>query len=115
AGVAATRRGDGPAACALMTARGRHTAERIGGPGFCGKHPPPKHSVRPPKIGPIGTRGPLALAVSKGSFVTGMRRQGGRWLVDVLAPAPVPDSLHVKHVPKVLRTRLPTTGPEVSA
>jgi hypothetical protein len=105
------RSGDVGAACELMTANGRrslaaidaqdcNSTEGLSGPA--------------PKVGPVGVAKDVALTLvryANESFIAVMRRENGRWLVDLAQPAPIPRSLAHSNTPPYLIERLPLAGP----
>jgi hypothetical protein len=105
------RRGNVRTACRLMTANGRRSLAAVDGQSCDSTE---GLSGPAPKPGPAGVAKDLALLVVKypnESFIAVLRREGGRWLVDLPQPAPIPRSLASPGTPRFLVERLPLAGP----
>jgi hypothetical protein len=104
-------RGDVRTACRLMTANGRRSLAAVDGQSCDSTE---GLSGPAPKLGPAGVAKDLALLVVKypnESFIAVLRREGGRWLVDLPQPAPIPRSPATSGTPPFLVERLPVAGP----
>jgi hypothetical protein len=118
----AAARGNGATACGLMTGHGRRAVEAVReSNGQSCRNVIADHRFgrpRPERVGPVGTHDSVALGVvqfqAHGSRAVGvLRRQGGRWLVDLAGPVPVLDSVRANGVPDAYRESLPIAGPDV--
>jgi hypothetical protein len=112
----AVEHGDAKRACGLLTGHGRRAIEGQVKKSCATVYSSPRRGPMP-RIGPVGIRGDLALAVTGTkpagvSNVTALRRFRGRWLID-LASTPVLDSLDVAGIPPIERESLPSGGQQL--